>query len=1286
MNTLTVTDANGCTVSVSATLSEPTALTLSITTTDVSCNGGNNGSITLGVSGGTPPYAFSWDNGASTQNLFNLTAGTYNATVSDGNNCLALASVTITEPGALNGTFVITDVNCKGGASGAVDLSVTGGTPPFSYLWSNGVSTEDLNNVEAATYMVTISDANGCVFNGSATVNEPTQLSTTSIVTTVSECHGGNDGAIDLTVAGGTPPYTYAWSNGSTMQDLTGLTVGTYHISVVDANNCLHVDSVEVTLDAGMSIASSSSNVDCNGGSTGSINITVTGGLPPYTYSWTDGPTTEDRSGLSAGTYNLLVLDSRNCPEVIQVTITEPTALSIAMSQTPTTCAGGADGTATAVVTGGTPPYDYLWETGSTLSELTGITAGRYTVDITDANGCVASDSVNVNSATAVNGTTIRTDVSCNGGADGGLDLTPFGGTPPYTFSWSNGDSGEDISNQPAGNYTVTITDDNGCTGTVSSFVSEPALLVATVNSVDISCNGNNDGEVSVTATGGTPGYSYLWSTGSTMQNVTGLGGGTYTVTVTDQNGCESIKSGFVAEPSVIVVNSTVTDVDCNGGSDGAIDLSVSGGSSPYFYNWSNGEATEDISGLSAGTYSITITDVSGCVMTTSFTVSEPTAISLSISGTNVSCNGGTDGTASVTASGGTPPYTYLWSGGQTSASISGIAAGTHDVSVTDANGCSMSASTVVSEPAAISITVTVTDESCMASGDGAISLSISGGTAPYSYSWSNGSTSQTISGLSAGNYVVTITDANGCTAMANGTVSAPTVLSVSSVVSDVTCNSNSDGDIDVTVSGGTPPYSFLWNTGASTEDLSGLVAGTYTVTVTDANGCTAEETNVMNELIAVTSTHVATGVTCNGLTNGAIDLTVSGGFGGYTYAWSNGETTEDLSNLAGGVYMVTVTDGSGCQIVESITVAEPGAIALFFLVTDVSVFGGNDGAIDLVVNGGTPPFTYLWSNGANTQDLNNLPAGQYTVAVTDANGCQQFGGITVGQPVPNCSAPTNLVTVNIGPTSAVLTWDTVGNAHHYRIRGRKVGTAGWVIINIPTADIDYKQVFGLGNNSTFEWQIRSYCDAAETIASEWSVLDSFTTECPMVTNTWTTSITATSAQFNWDPVAPSAGYEIQGRRVGGAWIPIFIGPGLTQKTVSILTPGTTYDWRIRNYCANPSPKSEWSVINTFTTPTAQSLEKSGDDPFGSHENRKVSIQVYPNPNEGQFRFEYVGGTADRLQVRIFNIKGETVISDLMENDGPIDQLYNISHFGKGLYTIQVIDGDVVTHDRFVVQ
>ena len=418
-------------------------------------------------------------------------------------------------------------------------------------------------------------------------------------------------------------------------------------------------------------------------------------------------------------------------------------------------------------------------------------------------------------------------DALCNGG-NGSVDLAVSGGTAPYSYSWSNGASSQDLASVGAGSYTATVTDDNGCTANANATVNEPSAISASTVDTDASCNGGNDGAIDLNVSGGTAPYTYSWSNGATSQDISGLTAGSYTVTITDDNGCTAGSGGTVGEPSELVLGSSATDVSCNGGNDGSVDLSVSGGTAPYSYSWSNGATSQDISGLTAGSYTATVTDANGCSANEVASVNEPSALSLSISGTDESAPSAGDGAADLTVGGGTAPYSYLWSNGATTEDISGLNGGTYSVTVTDANGCTASDNVTVNTlvlPLAVSITAS-SDVSCNGGNDGSATAAGSGGNPPYSYNWSNGATTATASGLAAGNYTVTVTDALSATASTSVTISEPSALSASASASDVSCNGDTDGSVDLTVGGGTAPYSYSWSNGASTEDISGLGAG----------------------------------------------------------------------------------------------------------------------------------------------------------------------------------------------------------------------------------------------------------------------------------------------------------------------------------------------------------------------------------------------------------------------------------------------------------------------------
>ncbi|RMG94982.1 MAG: hypothetical protein D6706_12915, partial [Chloroflexi bacterium] len=346
----------------------------------------------------------------------------------------------------------------------------------------------------------------------------------------------------------------------------------------------------------------------------------------------------------------------------------------------------------------------------------------------------------------------------------------------------------------------------------------------------------------------------------------------------------------------------------------------------------------------------------------------------------DVSCNGLCDGAADLTVVGGTPPYTYAWTGGYTTEDLNGLCPGTYSVTVTDNTGYTVSASVNIDQPAPLSVNGTVADVRCFNGSDGAIDLTVSGGTPPYAFLWSNSVQTEDISGLTVGNYSVTVTDTHNCQATLSFQVNQPTPIQLSHTVTDVRCNGGFSGAIDLSAAGGTFPYQYLWSNNATTQDITGLQAGTYTVTLTDANGCTATRSATVNEPPPLTFNFTGTDASCYGASDGMIDLTVTGGVGPYAYQWSGGVTTEDLTGIPAGTYTVSVTDNNGCIGSGTYSISQPSQILISAAITDVFCNGGSDGAIDITVTGGAGGYQYQWSNAATTEDISNLPAGNYTV------------------------------------------------------------------------------------------------------------------------------------------------------------------------------------------------------------------------------------------------------------------------------------------------------------------
>ncbi|MDX1446063.1 MAG: hypothetical protein R3333_07745, partial [Lishizhenia sp.] len=1008
----TVTDDNSCTATNTVTITEPAVLDATISTsTDASCNGASDGSATVVATGGTAPYTYLWDNGATTATASSLAAGTYNVTITDANACTAATSVTITEPTVLGVTTVVdSNVSCFGGSDGGATATPTGGTTPYTYLWDNGANTASISGVTAGTYTVNITDANGCTIQETATVTEPTALTSSITATTNVSCNGASDGAATVTAAGGTAPYTYLWDNGETTASISSIVVGTYNVVVTDANGCTSTASTTITGPAvlvGTTVVDA--NVSCNGASDGGATVSVTGGTAPYTYLWDTGATTASITGLIAGTYNVIITDANSCTATASVVITEPAVLTAAaVVDANVSCNGGADASATASATGGTAPYTYLWDNGATTATASGLVAGTYNVTVTDANACTSSASITITEPTALLAATVLdADVSCNGGSDGGATVNASQGTAPYTYLWDNGATTASISNVVAGTYNVIVTDANACTAMASITIAEPTVLVAsTVVDANVSCNGNADGELTASATGGTAPYTYAWDNGETTANITGLVAGTYTVTITDANNCTATSTVTVTEPVALGVTAAVdANATCNGASDGGATASVTGGTAPYTYLWDNGATTASITGVVAGTYNVEVTDANGCIETTTVTITEPALlVGTTTVDASISCNGASDGGATVSATGGTAPYSYLWDNGATTATIAGMPAGTYNVDITDANGCTATTSVTITEPAVLTASVTVNnDVLCFGAANGSATAVATGGTAPYTYAWDNGANTETVSVFAAGTYNVIITDANGCSATSSVTINEPAILIAQTVLdANVSCNGASNGGATVSATGGTAPYTYLWDNGETTASAVALDAGIHSVVLTDANGCTANASISLTEPTALTVTAVLDNdASCPSATDGGATATASGGVSPYTFSWDSGAATASTTTAIAGTNTVTVTDANGCTATATVTVnaVNPTDDATFsFTAASYCADAGNVSPTITGLAGGafTATAGLVINPISGTIDANATPAGTYTVTYTTNGPCPNSTSVDV--------------------------------------------------------------------------------------------------------------------------------------------------------------------------------------------------------------------------------------------------------------------------------------------------
>ena len=1051
-----VEDSNGCTYTVSFDIEEPTRLVAEISNyEDVSCNGATDGAATVNAAGGTTPYSYLWSNGQTTAVATGLVAGNYTVTVTDANNCTTTTSVAIGQPASA--LFVSTDQvenpTCNGETDGSISITVSGGTAPYSYSWSNGYNAQDPAGLAAGTYTVIVTDANGCTATESYTLTEPAALSLgySNIVNT--SCNAAV-GAVTLT---GSEAGTVVLNGVSLASPatFTGLAAGYYTAYFENAVGC----STEVSFN----IINTNSNLVATldiadplcVGETVTATVTASGGTAPYSY--TLNGTTTNATGvfdnLGAGDYNVLVTDNNGCTYYIAFDIDEPTQLvAEIISSIDVSCNGATDGAATVNAAGGTTPYSYLWSNGQTTAMATGMGAGTYSVTVTDANNCTTTTSVAIGQpASALFVSTDQVEnPTCNGETDGSISITVSGGTASYSYSWSNGYNAQDPAGLAAGTYTVIVTDANGCTATESYTLTEPAALsLGYSNIVNTSCNAAVG---AVTLTGSEAGTVVLNGVSlASPATFTGLAAGYYTAYFENAVGCSTeVSFNIINTNSDLVATLDIADPLCVGETVTAT-VTANGGTAPYSYtlNRTTTNATGVFDNLGAGDYNVLVTDNNGCTYYIAFDIDEPTQLVAEIiSSIDVSCNGATDGAATVNAAGGTTPYSYLWSNGQTTAMATGLVAGNYTVTVTDANNCTTTTSVAIGQPVTALVVSTdqVENPTCNGETDGSIGITVSGGTAPYSYSWSNGYNAQDPAGLAAGTYTVIVTDANGCTATESYTLTEPAALSLGySNIVNTSCNAAVGA---VTLTGSEAGTVVLNGVSlASPATFTGLAAGYYTAYFENAVGCSTEVSfNIINTNSDLVATLDIADPLCVGETVTAT-VTASGGTAPYSYTL-NGTTTNAtgvFDNLGAGDYNVLVTDNNGCTYYIAFDIDEPTQlVAEISNYEDVSCNGATDGAATVNAAGGTTPYSYLWSNGQTTAMATGMGAGTYTVTVTDANGCTTTTSVAIGQPAtalvvstdqvenPTCNGETDgsiSITVSGGTAPYSYSWSNGYNS-----------------------------------------------------------------------------------------------------------------------------------------------------------------------------------------------------------------------------------------------------------------
>ncbi len=1056
---VTIKDGIGCKTQTVVSISQPTsALAVNGTFTNVLCNGAANGSITALANGGTPGYTYLWAPGSqTTASVTALNAGTYTVTAKDTKSCTATNTFVITEPTALSVVVTKTNVTCFSGTDGLLSALVTGGTSPYTYSWTaTAANTPSVSNLIAGTYTLIVKDFKGCIVTTTVTIIQPALL--VPSVTFINEtCAELNNGSANATTSGGNGTYTYTWMpiNLNT-NNIASLSSGNYTLFVEDVKACKASTVITITQPLPLvANITSSVNVSCFGGNNASITAAGSGGTPNYTYSWSPGgATTSTISNIAAGTYTLLVKDTKLCATQTIVTISQPTAaLAVVATVTNVFCFNGNNGAINLTTTGGTSPYGYTWlNAGQITQNLNTLVAANYSVTILDAKNCSTTASYSVTQPNALAIAFSTTNTTCSNLNNGLITTTVTGGTTAYSYSWTPTlPNSPNVINLSANTYTLKVTDSKLCTLTQTVTIIKPLPLTITTSITPESCNYLNNGSATVTATGGTAGYTYSWSPSAiTTTTIDNLASGTYTVRAFDANGCGVVKTNvIVTQPTQLnALITSQTNEKCFGDSNGKAFGGATGSNGTYTYSWSpTGTTASLLNNIPAGTYSLMVTDVKGCQDSITVTITEPAILQAILTTTNALCNAGTTGVISVANLGGTANYTNtIAPGNSVGNTFSNLVAGTYTINTKDAKGCVNKEVISITEPAKVASVLTVTNSNC-GQPNGEITIAVtSGGTPAFTYSWlPAGGTNSLAIGLLAGNYQCQITDANGCKSFTNTNIldlGAPVVSILSTT--NVACFGDLTGAASATFTGVGSVFTQTWSpSGGNNLVTSGVPTGIYTIRVEDQFGCIGvASTTLISQPTPLSSQLTATTVSCFNGANGKATVITTGGSPGYTYSWSpSGVTTTTIANLIAGIYTVNVTDTHSCVSTSTVLVTQPTASLTAALSSvSVSCFGGFNGAVLANATGGTPAYSYTWMPGNfSGASLTNVIAGTYSVTIDDENDCVFTETVTVIEPADitlsiatvnsNCSIANGQATVNaVGGTNSFLyQWQPTG-------------------------------------------------------------------------------------------------------------------------------------------------------------------------------------------------------------------------------------------------------------------
>lgn len=1046
-----------CPVSVTVTEPPPLGVIFLGPGTPPTCHDTCDGTRAAFGVGGVPAIVYNWNNGAGTQQSFNqLCNGDNTLVVSDQNGCSFDTTFTYNVP-PITPNLSFTHETCFGGCDGTAQVAPAGGTGGLGVVWQPGGATSpQITGLCAGDWNVTITDANGCDTTVVFTI-DPAEPFDIAFSSTDESCFGACDGAATVDISGGSGTFTYEWTpppgDGEGTNSVTGLCADTYTVLISDPiNGCDSLVTIVIGGPAELQVAATMQDVSCATSCDGSISLVVSGGTGTPSFTWSPEPVpgqgTANVGPLCPGEWTVVITDAAGCDTTLTYTIQAPPPFEITSTFTDVTCAGACDGTASVTIDGGTPDYDLLWSPlpglGQGSTTATQMCAAAYTLLITDDNGCDTTLVFTIDEPDPLQASFTIEPISCPGACDAVVTVTAEGGVPELVYLWvpapliagQGTPVGEGFC---AGVVNLTITDGNDCELVVPITIQEPDPLVLDLQVTPATCPNTCDGTAQVTVSGGTGDLVYIWEeepgTGQNTNSVTGLCAQTYTLTVRDEEDCEVTTTFTVTSPDPIVVDAAIDHITCAGDCDGAITLDVSGGAGNFTFDWTGspvGDGTPSVTGLCAGLWAVTIAS-GACDTTLVFDVTQEDPLLVDVTTTPLGCSGTCDGTATVTISGGAEPYTITWDppppANPEPHIATGYCPGAYQVTVEDSLGCTITLPFTIADTQPITVDLTLTEAGCGSECNGTASVVLGGTIGLVEYTWNpppggNGQGTPSVDGLCPGPYTLHILDtATGCDTLILFTIVQPFAITAMPDITDGSCHDSCDGEIQVDVIGGIGQLGFVWTppvSGQGTPHATGLCPGVYSLLITDSQACDTTLTMTVGAPQPLDATATITQASCGGQCEGIIQVSPSGGSGGFQYFWSplpgEGQGTDTASELCPGIWNVTITDQNGCDSTFTYLLEEPEPLAVDLAATASECQLCNGGA-QVTISGGTSAILVVWTNAAGDtiaigDHIANVCAGIYNVTVTDGAGC------TVTLPVHISDTDGETITTTNGSTT----------------------------------------------------------------------------------------------------------------------------------------------------------------------------------------------------------------------------------------------------------------------------